>query len=487
MAFSVLFTRALDRAGIPIVLLFLVLGMLGGSEGLGGVRFDDHAFAFRIGTIALVLILFDGGLNTSWRSVRRAAGPATTLATIGVVLTAAVLTLAGRALGLPWSEAALIAAIVSSTDAAAVFAILRGGGLRLRRRVRETLEVESCVNDPMAVILTLALIEIARAGAAPPWWIVALIPVQLALGALVGLAVGLGVRWMLGRARVSASGLFAVVTTASAFIAFGLATLSYGNGFLAVFVCAVTLGASELPYRAGLRRIHDALAWMSQVGMFLMLGLLVFPSRLAPVAGIGLVLGLTLAFVARPLAVAACLALFRWPRREVAYVGWVGIRGAVPIVLATFPSMAGLPGADRVFHTVFFIVVLSTLAPGASIRAITRRLGLEEPGAPLPSAALELNSLRPLERDIRVYHISPAVAACNATLAEITFPPEASAILVVRGETPIAARGSTRLLPGDHVFIFCRREGKISTRKANQLDKNCRYCAISLGSFGLTC
>lgn len=459
LAACAIFTRALDRIGVPVVLIFLVLGMLGGSEGLGGIALDDYQFAYRLGTIALILILFDGGLNTAWRSIKRSAAPSGLLATLGVVGTAGLLAVCGRLLGLTWSEAALVGAIVSSTDAAAVFAVLRGGSLRLRERVRNTIEVESCLNDPMALILTLGVIGAVAAGSAGAMWsLVYLVPVQLVIGAVVGGIVGVIARFILTHARLANGGLFPVITIAGAVFSYGLATVALGSGFLAVFVCGAVLGNGELPYKPGLRRIHDAAAWMSQVCMFLMLGLLVTPSELLPVAGVGLALGLALALLVRPLVVMLTLAPFRWGVRESGYVGLVGLRGAVPIILATFPVMEGLPEGGRVFHMVFFIVVLSALVPGASIVPMARRLGLITKGGQAPAAAVELNSLRHLSGDVRVYQIDPSVAACDATLAEVTFPPGASAILVVRGEQLIAARGPTRLHAGDHVYVFCRPE-----------------------------
>lgn len=221
MACSVLLSRTLDRYGIPVVLLFLVLGMVGGSEGLGGVAFDNYTFAFRVGTVALVLILFDGGLNTRWESIRRSAGPAGVLATVGVVGTAGALAVVGRLLGLDWPEAMLIGAIVSSTDAAAVFAVLRGGSLRVKDKVRSVLEVESCVNDPMAVILTVAVIEGVRRGGGLDWKLALEVPAQLVLGTVAGVVVGYWTRWVLSRVAIATAGLFPVVTLAAAFVAFG--------------------------------------------------------------------------------------------------------------------------------------------------------------------------------------------------------------------------------------------------------------------------
>jgi cell volume regulation protein A len=457
MAVSVLFGRTIDRLGIPIVLVFLLLGILGGSEGLGGVAFDDYETAFRLGTIALILILFDGGLNTTLSSIRRSAGAAGVLATVGVAGTAGILACIGRLLGLPWPEALLIGAIVSSTDAAAVFAVLRGGRLQIKERVRSLLEVESCVNDPMAVILTVGLVAWFSADGTPWWWLLLQVPIQLAVGAAVGVGIGLLLRSLLGRVRLASTGLYSVVTLAAAFFSFGVATLAFGSGFLAVFATGVVLGNGPLPYRSGLTRVHDAVAWISQVSMFLMLGLLVFPSRLLPVAGVGILLGLGLAFVARPLIVALCLLPFGKPAREVLYVSWIGIRGAVPIILATIPVMAKLPDAERIFHIVFFIVVFSSLVPGASIVPLTRRLRLDTPEVPMPTAALEIHSLREMDGEIHVYHIDPSVAVCGVALADIVFPQDAAALMVVRGDRMIVARGSTVFEPGDHVYVFCRR------------------------------
>lgn len=453
MLFAAMLTRVADRAGIPVVLLFLVLGLIGGSEGLGGIEFDDPRVAFHIGTVALILILFDGGLNTRWAAVRSAAVPATLLATIGVVGTAGLVAAFGRLLGLQWPEAVLVGAIVSSTDAAAVFAVLRGGGIKLDESLRSTIEVESCVNDPMAVILTLAAIEVITTGTPPGWHLLLTVPAQLALGGAAGAAVGLGARAVLARAHLSAAGLYPVLTLGVAFIAFGFGTVVGGSGFLAVFVAAAVVGNGRAPYKTGLRRVHDAVAWLSQVGMFLMLGLLAFPSQLLPVAGIGLALGLLLAVVARPLVVIACLLPLRWTFARSLVVGWVGLRGAVPIVLATFPMMAAVPGADRVFHTVFFVVVVSTIIPGASILPFVQRLKLGQRAERAPTASLELHSLKPIEEDLRLYVVTPDVAASGARVADLPFPEGAAIVLIVRDDHPLAARGSTVLTPGDHVYV----------------------------------
>jgi len=452
--------RPAERFGVPVVFAFLVLGMLAGSEGYGGVAFEDYRFAFRAGTAALILILLDGGLNTAWRAVRRSALPAAVLATVGVALTAALVAVFGRLLGLSWAEAVLLGAVVSSTDAAAVFAVLRGSGLSLQPRVRSTIELESGINDPMAVILTMTATHFFL-GDAPPAARLALdIPLQLVVGLAIGAGAGYAARWLLGRVRLATAGLYPVLTLGLGLLAYGAATLAQGSGFLAVFSAALVLGNGPLPYRSGLGRIHDALGWLSQVGMFLMLGLLVFPSQLAPVTLSGLLVALFLSFVARPLAVILCLAPFRLPAREIAYVSWVGLRGAVPIILATFPVLSGVPGAMNVFNIVFFVVVMSALLPGVTIRWVTRRLGLETEQSPVPPAVLEVNSTQILNGELISFFVTEPLAVCNASLSQIPFPAESAAVLVVRGGELLAARGTTVLRAGDHVYVYCRPQDK---------------------------
>jgi cell volume regulation protein A len=455
LAVSVLFSRATERFTVPVALVFLLIGILAGSEGIGGIFFEDYRFAFRLGTVALVLILFDGGLNTPWEAMRRVWRPAGVLATIGVVATAGLLALVARLLGLDWPLALLLGAIVSSTDAAAVFSVLRGSGVHLKKRVGATLEVESGVNDPMAVILTTTLAaNMAAPGATELWRIPVDVVVQLGVGAALGAVIGFGGRALLARTQLPAGGLFPALTLALACLAFGVPTLLFGSGFLAVFVAGLILGNGPLPYRTGLFRVHDALAWLSQITMFLVLGLLVYPSRLVGVAAIGLGLALALAFVVRPLVVWLCLLPFGFARREVAYIGWVGLRGAVPIILGIFPVLVGTPGADRIFHGVFFIVVASALLPGATVPWITRRLGLEAPEPPAPPAVLAIESRQPLGADIESFYVSPELAVAGVPLGEIPLPEGAAITVVGRGRELLAARPELVLQPGDHAFVL---------------------------------
>jgi potassium/hydrogen antiporter len=382
-AFGLLLTVAVSlsrtsvRLGIPLALGFIVIGALAGSEGIGRIPFENYHLTFQIGVGALVLILFDGGLNTPAKALAEVAAPAGVLATIGVVLTALVTAFAAHLLSYPWPTALVLGAIVSSTDAAAVFSVLVASGTHLKRRVAHLLELESGLNDPMAVILTTALTaNLLRPGSETIPMMLHDVVSELLIGAAAGWGIGRLARWRVRKLKLPAQGLYPVFTLGVACLAYGVPTLLHGSGFLAVYVAGITLGNADAPQIAGVRRVHDAMGWLSQIVMFLLLGLLVFPSRLLAVAEVGLVLALLLAFVARPLVVAICLAPFRYPPREIAYVGWVGLRGAVPIVLATIPVMSGAPGARSLFDVVFFVVVVGSFLPGSTVPWVTRKLGL---------------------------------------------------------------------------------------------------------------
>ncbi len=461
MTASVLFSRASQRIGVPIALLFLVIGMLAGSEGIGGIDFDDYRFAYRLGSVALALILFDGGLNTPLAALRRTWAPASVLATVGVVLTALAIAVPAHAWGLAWPQALVLGGVVSSTDAASVFAVLRGSGLQLKRRVGTTLELESGLNDPVAVILTVTLTaNLLHPVAAEPARVAVEVVLQLVVGAALGMAIGRGGRELLRRNPLPSGGLYPALTLALALLAYGVTTLLHGSGFLAVYLAGMILGNAPLPYHAGLLRVHDALAWLAQIGMFLVLGLLVFPSGLLEVAGTGLGLALVLAIVVRPAIVALCLAPFRYPWRETVYIGWVGLRGAVPIVLATYPVLVGAPGADRIFHVVFFIVVVNALVPGGTVAWATRRLGLQTSQPPAAQAVLAIESRLPLEGELLSFYIDEALVVAGIPLEELDFPDGSSVMLIVRGNRLVPPKGSTTLEPGDHVYLVTQPEDK---------------------------
>lgn len=379
---GVLTSKTSERLGIPALVLFLLVGMLAGSEGIGGVEFDNPAIAYSLGMFALVYILFAGGLDTAWKSVRQVLPTALCLATLGVALSAALVgVFAVYVLHFPWLEGLLLGAVMSSTDAAAVFAVLRSRRARLRGRLGPLLELESGSNDPMAVFLTLAIIGLIT-GTTPSW--TSAVPsffLQMAVGGVVGLGGGWLILVALRHIRLETYGLYPVLTMSLALLAFAVASLARGSGIVAVYIAGIVCANGEMPRRNLIMGFHDGVAWLMQITMFVALGLLVFPSRLVPIIGPGLALSAFLMFAARPVAVAACTIGSGLSIKEKILVGWCGLRGAVPIVLATFPLLAGVPSADRIFNLVFFVVLTSSLLQGTSIGFLARRLGLDEPAS----------------------------------------------------------------------------------------------------------
>jgi len=461
LAIGVASSRASARLGVPLALLFLLIGILAGSEGIGRIAFEDYHVTYRLGTAALVLILFDGGLQTPASGVRRVAGPAALLATIGVAGTAAITSFAAHLLGFTWPLALLFGAIVSSTDAAAVFSVLSASGTQLKRRVGLTLEVESGINDPMAVILTTALTaNVLAPNALSAWGLAQDVAIEMVIGGIVGVAIGIAGRAAVNRLKLPASGLYPAFTLALACLAYGVPTLVHGSGFLSVYVAGVALAHGRLAHSANLKRVHEAMGWLAQVGMFLMLGLLVFPSRLLSVAPVGLALALTIALVARPLVVAICLAPFRYPIKEIVYVGFVGLRGAVPIILATIPVMARVPGARDLFDVVFFIAVFGALVPGAVVPWITRKLNLESSEPPKPLTTIEIDGTDTVGAELLSYYVQGTLAVAGVAIQEIPLPDGTAVSVIERAGELMAPRPDLTLEAGDHVFVLARREDR---------------------------
>jgi cell volume regulation protein A len=387
-----------------------------------------------------------------------ALAPAAVLSTAGVLATAGLVGAFARLLGLPWEQALLLGAIVSSTDAAAVFSILRSSGIKLKRRVGATLELESGLNDPMAVILTEALTRQLVTGRPLGWGTAVEVVLKLGVGLVAGLGIGWAGRWILSRVRLPVGGLYPVLTTALALLAFGVPELLHGSGFLSVYVAAVLIGNGALPFKGGVLHAHDAGAWFLQVCMFLVLGLLGTPSSLLASGLTGLALGLFL-LLARPLVLIPMLALFgfRWP--EQLYVGWVGLRGAVPIILAMVPVLARAPGADVIWNAVFFIVLVNITVLGFTAGRGARRLDLQASRPPPPHGLIEISSSRPLDAEIEVFYVDPASAVAGSTLADLPpFPAGSAVLMVLRGDDLLTARGATVLEPGDHVYVLTRAE-----------------------------
>ncbi len=378
LGLGVLASKASSLLGVPAMLLFMGVGMLAGSDGPGGIYFDNAAWAQSLGVVALAFILFAGGMDTEWEQVQGVVRPALALSTLGVAATA-LLTAAfvKFAFGLGWLEGLLLGSIIASTDAAAVFGILRARSVRLNARLRALLELESGSNDPMAIFLTIGLVGVLSAGASSVGDLVMPFLVQMPVGALVGYAVGRGGVLVMRRLRLDFEALYHVLSIVIVLLSFSGAALAGGNGFLAVYVAGIAYGNGDFHQRKGLRRFHDGIAWLMQIAMFLTLGLLVFPHQLPGVAVQGVLIALFLMFVARPIAVGLTLLPFRFGARESVLVGWFGLRGAVPIVLGTYPLLAGLPRAQELFNVVFFVVLLSSLAQGTTLAWLARKLGLD--------------------------------------------------------------------------------------------------------------
>jgi cell volume regulation protein A len=442
------------RFGMPVLVLFLALGMLAGSEGIGRIEFDNYALAHAIGTLSLAVILFDGGLSTPLSAIREVWKPSMVMATVGVVITAVITGLAAsKVLNISWLEGLLLGSIVSSTDAAAVFAILRSGGVSLSKRLSATLEVESGSNDPMAIFLTLGCIQVLSGQMEFGLELVGLFVKQMVLGLVVGFSFGYATVWVVNRINLAAVGLYPVLVSAFSLLTFGGAAWLGGSGFLAVYVAGIVIGNSQLVFKRGIFLFHDATAWLAQIVMFVVLGLLCFPSQLLAVGAQGLLIAIALTFVARPAAVLFTLIPFRFNWRELTLLSWVGLKGAVPVTLATFPLIFDVKGAPLLFDVVFFVVVISALVQGWTLPWVAERLGLRLPAEPRPPVTLEISSLRHVEGDIVDYAVAADSRAAGRRVKDLALPEGVVIALIARDEQIIPPHGHTRIQPGDHVVL----------------------------------
>lgn len=462
---AVVASKLAARLGIPALLLFLALGMLVGVDGPGGVEFDDAAVAQAVGVAALALILFDGGLGTRWDVVRPVVGPGIALATVSVAITAGVTgAVATWVLDLPIEVGLLLGAIVSSTDAAAVFSVLRSRSTGLRGGIQPTLELESGANDPMAVFLTIGLVELA-AGTTSSW--TELIPgliAQAGIGCAAGLAAGYVGRLVLNRIELGSDGLYPVLSISIALFTYGGTALAGGSGFLAVYLCGLWLGNHDVIHGNSIGRFHDAVAWLAQIGMFLVLGLLVSPSRLPSVAWSALVVTAVLILVARPIATALSLTPFRVPWRDQAVVAWIGLRGATPIILATFPLVEGIPESQTLFDVVFFVVLTSVLVQGTTVGPVARLLGATSHAPPRQPSPLEPGRPLPDGTSLRQLTIVDGTFADGRALVDLHLPQRALLVLLERDGTFVVPTGATHLAAGDTVTLLVDDDTFAETR-----------------------
>lgn len=450
------FTAA--RASVPVLVAFLALGMVLGSEGPGGIAFDDPDVARTVGIVGLVAILFEGGLSTAWRDIRPIVLPAALLSTVGVGVTALATGVAAYALfdDLSLGVALLLGAVVGSTDAAAVFATLRFTSLR--RRLAGLLEAESGANDPMAVALTLGLVAWVTTEGYGGEDLAVLLVRQLGLGLVLGLVLGALAAWIFPRLPPELAPFAPVVSLATAAVAFGVVDVAGGSGFLAVYLVGLFVGNAPGPFTHTMVAFHHGLAFLAQIVLFVVLGLLVFPSDLVEVVVPGLLLAVVLMFVARPLAVLASLP-FPIPGlgvHERVFVGWAGLRGAVPIVLATFALSADVAESDTIFDAVFFVVLVSALTQGPTLEPLARRLGLATEARPLHVAPIEVGAIRSLGADVLEFPVDDRSLVAGSRLRDLGLPPEAVVVVIVRGGEAVPPRGSTEILAGDRVYVLVR-------------------------------
>jgi potassium/hydrogen antiporter len=446
-----------SRVRVPGLVLFLGVGMLVGSDGIGWIDFNDYSVARTVGIVALTLILFEGGLAAGLPEIRPVLGPALALAIVGTVLTAVVTGLAATWLfDFSTTEGLLVGAIVAGTDGAAIFALLRGS--TLRRRLARTLEGESGLNDPVAVLLVLGFIHHLQNPDYGFLDFVGLFAQQLAIGGAVGVAIGYVFTFALREARLTTAGLYPVATLAAVALAFGIADVAHGSGFLAVYLVGLTLGTATIPAKQTIATFHEGMAWVAQLSMFLVLGLLIFPSDLGGVAFEGTVLALVLVFVARPLATVLCTAPFGFNWREQTVLGWAGLRGAVPVVLATFPVIDQIPRSVEFFNIVFFVVLLSTILQGTTFEPLAKRLGVTTDDPALPRPLAESGTIRRLGAEVLEFPVVPDDAIVGLAVRDLGLPREAVVNVIVREGQAIPPRGSTRVQAGDRLHVLYREE-----------------------------
>ena len=455
--FGIISSQLSARLGLPVLVLFLIVGMLAGEDGPGGIFFDNAEAAHSLGTLALALILFDGGLQTPFKAIKQVWKPASALATLGVLITGGVTGFAAAyILEIPLLQGMLLGAIVGSTDAAAVFALLRNAGIHLDKKLKSTLEIESASNDPMAIFLTVGLLEILVNDMKPGSGLLIMFLSQMGLGAIVGLGVGwLSVR-LINRIQLVAAGLYPVLVAACGLLSFGITANIGGSGFLAVFITGVVIGNSRFVFQRSTFLFHDGLAWLSQITMFVVLGLLITPSSLLDVWFEGLLIALVLIFIARPIAVVPVLAIFGFNMREITLVSWVGLRGSVPIILAIFPLIFGLPGADLIFNVVFFVVLISATLQGSTLSWMARKLKLTLPPPVTPAATLEITALGDVDADIVEYTLGNTSRSVGRRISQLALPDGAVMAMITRNGKVIAPRGSTLLQAQDQLFIVLK-------------------------------
>jgi cell volume regulation protein A len=451
------------KVGVPVLILFISIGMLAGSEGLGGIYFDNPKTAQFIGIVALNFILFSGGLDTDWKLIKPVFWHGVSLSTFGVILTAFAVGLFVWAItDFTIYEGLLLGSIVSSTDSAAVFSILRAKSLALKGNLRPTLELESGSNDPMAYILTIVFTGLVVSQDATILGIIPMFLTQLVLGALIGLIFGKISTWVINHIRLDYEGLYIVLVIAIMFFTFSFTDFVGGNGFLAVYLSSVFLGNQDLIHKKKILKSFDSFAWLMQIILFLTLGLLVFPSQIIPVFGIGLLISVFLIVVARPLSVFISLAPFKVDIRSRWFLSWVGLRGAVPIVFATYPLLAGAKQANMIFDIVFFVSITSVLIQGTTLSKVAGwlKLTLPESMKKRTKTDMELSdSIKSLLTEIQIPGNSPVV---GKKIVQLGLPQTTLISFILRNNKYITPSGSTTIEANDTLFVLSENKNSLS-------------------------
>jgi cell volume regulation protein A len=465
---SIIAGKTIRRLGVPTLIFFLVVGMLAGSEGIGGIYFDNAKLAQFIGIVALNFILFSGGLDTNWQSIKPVLWRGIALSTIGVFLTAlSVAVFVHYAFGFTLTEGMLLGSVISATDAAAVFSILRSKGIGLKGYLQPVLELESGSNDPMAYFLTISFTSIVASGHTNFAGLIPHFFAEFILGGTIGFAMGKLSVWLINRIKLDTEGLYPVLTLGLAIFTYSFTDFIGGNGFLAIYLCAVIMGNSNMVKRRSLIKFYDGQAWLMQIILFLTLGLLVFPSRIVPLIGMGVLISAFLIFVARPIGVFASLAFFKSNRRSKLFISWVGLRGSVPIVFATYPLLAGIAKADLIFNLVFFISVTSVLLQGTTLSYVAKLLHVAVPATKKRRIGFDFEAGDTIKSEMQEIILPESSQAAGKRIVELPIPPNVNILAIKRSGVFIAPNGSTKLMPGDKLNVLAEDKDALDELKTS--------------------
>ena len=455
LGISILAGKTSFRLGVPTLILFVFVGMLAGSEGLGKINFNDPGIARFIGIVALNLILFSGGLETRWEVIKPVFWHGLTLSTVGVFMTAVSVGVFVWAItDFTFYEGLLLGAVVSSTDAAAVFSILRSKNLGLKKNIRATLELESGSNDPMAYFLTIAIMGLITSGDHTAGSVISLFIKQIIIGGVIGFLSGKLGEKLINRIELDYAGLYPVMVIALMFFTFSFSDFLGGNGFLAIYLCAVYLGNQYLIHKKTIMQVFDGLAWLMQIVLFLTLGLLIFPSHITPIIGVGLLVSAFLMFIARPFSVFVSLLPFRLKLKTITFISWVGLRGAVPIVFATYPLLAGIDKSHMIFNLVFFISLTSVLLQGTTLGLVAKWLHVTVPEKAKQRTPPDIELSDTMKSELTEIEIDDRSPAVGKRILELGFPRAALIALVKRKGNFITPNGSTVIEPYDKLVII---------------------------------